>query len=151
MTLPRLALLGFSAIALAQQHPNFSGTWTLNLAESDFSDKHASPPDGLVLTVHHNGDDFRYDTARRKDGKKSQGHLDLTIGLSLDQNSGATAAAEWKAEKLEFKLLQNAGQSDSVDTWSLSADGNKLTSDLVVHLPKNSGEARVRRVFDRKN
>lgn len=154
MTLSRIVLFSaVAAIAAAQQHSNFSGTWNLNLAESDFSDKHASAPDSLVMSVHHKGDDFRYDTVRQKDGKKSQGHLDLTIGLSIDQ-TGGTAAAEWKADKLEFKLLNNAGQavqSDSIETWSLSADGKKLTSDLAVHLPKNGGDAHMRRVFDKKN
>ena len=30
--------------------PNFSGTWKLNVAESDYSDKRAVVPDRLVLT-----------------------------------------------------------------------------------------------------
>jgi hypothetical protein len=154
MTLVRIArLFAVATFAVAQQHPNFSGTWKLNLTESDFTDRHASAPDSLVLTVHHKGDDFKYDSAREKDGKKGQGHLDLTIGIPLDQSSG-TAAAEWKADKLEFKLLNNAGQetqSETVDTWSLSPDGKRLTSDMITHLPKNGGEAHVRRVFERKN
>jgi hypothetical protein len=152
MTLPRLALFSALAVmAMAADHPNFSGTWKLNLAESDFIDKHASAPDSLVLTVRHEGDDFRYDSQREKDGKKSRGHLDLQIGLSIDQ-SGGTAAAEWKADQLEFKLIYNPGQQnqyDAIETWSLSTDGKKLTSDFVTHLPKNGGEARVRRVFDK--
>ena len=40
---------------------------------------------------------------------------------------------------------------EAVDTWSLSPDGKKLTSDYVVHLPKNAGDSHVRRVFDKKN
>lgn len=155
MTLPRFALLAvFASIAYAQQHPNFGGTWILNRAESDFTDKHASAPDRLVLTVHHKGDDLRYDTVREKDGKKSQGHLDLSIGNPNPLGGEGTASADWKGDKLEFKLLNNAGQPsefEAVDTWSLSPDGKKLTSDYVVHLPKNGGESRVRRVFDKKN
>jgi len=156
MTLPRIAVLSvFVAIAAAAQHPNFSGTWTLNLAESDFTDKHASAPDTLVLTVHENGDDVKYRSQREKQGKKSEGHVDVTIGLSGNQIGGdGTASAEWKAEKLEFKLIQNAGeetQYEVVDTWSLSPDGKKLTSDFVTHLPKNGGDVHLRRVFDKKN
>jgi hypothetical protein len=53
MAFPRIALLSVAAIALAQQHPNFTGTWILNRAESDFTDKRAVAPDSLTLTVHH--------------------------------------------------------------------------------------------------
>jgi hypothetical protein len=155
MTFPRIALLfGFAAIAIAQHHPNFSGTWTLNLAESDFTDRHTSAPDRLIWTVHHNGDDLKYELQREKDGKKSQGHVDVTIALPADQGAGeGTASARWIGDKLEFKLIYNSGQEtqfDSIDTWSLSADGKKLTSDMLAHLPKNGGESHVRRVFDKK-
>jgi hypothetical protein len=148
MTLLRTALF-LAVFAVAAEHPNFSGTWKLNLAESDFSDKHASAPDNLTLTVHQNGTDLRYDSQREKDGGKSQGHVDLTIGVSLDLNSGATAAANWTGDKLVFKMLQ--GQAETDETWSLSTDGKKLTSDMIVHLPKNSGEAHVKRVFEKRN
>jgi|SRR5271165_2921421 len=154
MTPSRIVIFAaLAAIAAAQQHPNFTGTWTLNLAESDFSDKHASAPSSLVLTVHHQGDDFRYDLVREKDGKKGRGHTDLVIGIPLEQSAGGTAAAEWKADKLEFKLIYNPGeatQSEAVDTWSLSPDGKKLTSEIVTHLPNNAGDVHVRRVFDKK-
>jgi hypothetical protein len=155
MTLRSIAFfLAFAALAAAADHPDFSGTWNLNLAESDFTDKHASAPTSLVLTVHQHGDDFRYDSVREKDGKKSRGHLDVVIGLAHQPGGDGTASAEWKADQLEFKLLNNAGQPtefEAVDTWSLSGDRKKLTSDYVVHLPKAGGEYRVRRVFDKKN
>ena len=106
----RAAVLMFSAIAFAQQHPNFAGTWTLNRAESDFTDKRAVAPDSLILTVHHKGDDLSYDTVREKDGRKSKGHLDLSVGNPNPLGGEGTASAEWKADKLEFKLLNNAGQ-----------------------------------------
>jgi hypothetical protein len=153
MTLPRLTLC-FALVAFAQSHPNFSGTWTLNLAESDFTDKHASAPDSLTFTVHHKGDNFEYDSVREKGGKKAKGHVDLVISLPNQPGGDGSAAADWKGDKLEFKLIYNAGQDaqyDAVDTWSLSPDGKKLTSDLVTHLPKNGGDAHVRRVFDKKN
>jgi hypothetical protein len=154
MTLPRLLLLlsVFASIAIAQPHPNFSGTWNLNRAESDFTDKHASAPDSLVLTVHQNGDDFSYDSVREKDGKKSKGHLDLVVSLPNPIGGEGTASAEWKADKLEFKLLNNVGQqTETVDTWSLSPDEKRLTSDMVAHLPKNGGDLHIHRVFDKKN
>jgi len=153
MTLRSFALfLALAAIAAAQ-HPNFSGTWSLNLAESDFSDKRASAPDSLLLTVHQQGDDFRYDLLREKAGKKGRGHTDLVIGVPMEQSLGGTASAEWKGSSLEFKLIYNPGEateSEAVDTWSLSADGKKLISELITHLPNNGGDAHVRRVFDRK-
>jgi hypothetical protein len=124
----------------------FSGTWNINLADSDFSDKRASAPDRAVLTVQQQGDAFRYDLLREKDGKKSHGHGDFTVGgPSYESDPAAALTAKWKGDKLEMAT------SDHLDTWSLSPDGRKLTSDLVQRLPKNGGEVHARRVFDKKD
>jgi hypothetical protein len=155
MKLPRIAVgLAFAAIAVAEQRPNFSGTWTLNLAESDFTDKHASPPDSAVMTVQQHGDEVKYRFEREKKGKKGDMRVEVIAGVADQPGGDGTASAVWKADELVFKLIYNAGQEtqfDAIDTWSLSPDGKKLTSDLVTHLPKNGGESHVRRVFDKKN
>ena len=148
-------LLAVAAIAVAQQHPNFSGTWNINVAESDFSDKRTSPPDSLVFTIQQKGEAFKYRVAREKDGKK--GHYDVEVsvnGPAYESDAAGIITMKWKGEKLEIATLYNPGQdrqSDATETWSLSADGKKLTSDVVQRLPRNAGEVHVTRVFDKKN
>jgi len=155
MTLFRTALLlGAAGIAAAQQHPNFSGTWNLNVAASDFSDKRASVPDRLVLTVQQSGDALKYRCDREKDGKKHHYDVDLTIGgPPYESDAAGVVTAEWKGDKLEIPTLFNPGQdrqSDQTETWSLSPDGKKLTDDLVIRLPRKAGEVHIKRVFDKQ-
>jgi len=81
MTFVRTCLLiCVAGISVAQQHPDFSGTWNLNVADSDFSDKRAVVPDRLVLTVQQSGNALKYRFAREKDGKKTHYDVELTIG-----------------------------------------------------------------------
>jgi putative CocE/NonD family hydrolase len=60
--------------------PNFSGTWKLKLADSDYSDPNASKPDSLVRTVKQTGDSLSYKVEREKNGEKTQFQVDLKIG-----------------------------------------------------------------------
>ena len=143
-----------ATIATAQQRPNFSGTWKINVAESDYSDKRASAPDRLVFTIQQKGDKLKYQVTREKDGKKGYFEVDVTIGGSAYESDAAgIVSASWKGDKLEIPTLFNPGQdrqSDQTQVWSLSPDGKKLTDDLTVRRPKNGGEVHVRRVFDKQ-
>ena len=48
----RLALTFAIAIAGAQEVPNLSGTWHLNVQKSSWG-KHAKPTSGIVMIEHH--------------------------------------------------------------------------------------------------
>src|SRR5450631_369510 len=148
------ALWIFAAIAAAEQHPDFSGTWNLNIGASDFSDKRAVAPDRLAITVHQKGDSLKYRNEREKDGKKRHFDVDLTIGEStFESNDAGVVSAAWKNNVLEITTLFNPGQdrqSDQIEIWSLSSDRKRLTDDLVVHLPKNGGDVHIRRVLDKQ-
>lgn len=138
----------------AQQHPNFSGTWNLNLSESNYSDKSASKPDRLVISVQQKGESLRYRLEREQNGKKGSFDVSLTIGGDIFESDAAgVVTAEWKGDQLVIKTLYNPGQdrqSDQVETWSLSPDGKRLTDDMHIHPPNNGSEVHVRRVLDKQ-
>ena len=155
MTLVRISLLlCVAGISVAQQHPDFSGTWNLNVADSDYSDKHAVVPDRLVLTVQQSGDALKYRLAREKDGKKTHYDVELTIsGPPYESDAAGVVTAEWKGDKLEIPTLFNPGQdrqSDQTETWSLSADGKRLIDDVLIHPPRNGPEVHIKRVLDKQ-
>jgi hypothetical protein len=57
--------------AYSQTKPNYSGTWRLNVAESDFGDKRIALPDSLVWTLQQRTGHLRYTVERARQGKKS--------------------------------------------------------------------------------
>lgn len=143
-----------AAVLSAQQHPDFSGIWHLNSAESDYSDSHAVKPDRLILTVQQKNNALRYRFERQKDGKKGSFDVDLRIGgAPFESDTAGVVTAEWKGAKLQVQTVYNPGQdrqSDQIETWSLSTNGERLTDDLLIHLPNNAGEVHVRRVLDKQ-
>ena len=126
----------------------------MNITDSDYSDKHASVPDRIVLVIQHNGDSFKYHLERTKDGKKGSYDVDLTIGGEpLVSDEAGIVKVEWKGDRLEIQTLYNPGQdreSGQNETWSLSADGKKLIDDLRIHPPRKAPEVHVKRVFDKQ-
>jgi hypothetical protein len=148
-------IAAMSAIAAAQQHTNFSGTWNFNVTESDYSDKRTSPPDRMSINIQQKGDTFKYHFELERGGKKAEFDVHVTVGgPAYESDAAGIITLAWKGDKLEISTLYNPGQdrqSDATEIWSLSSDGKKLTSDLVQRLPKNGGEVHVRRVFDKKN
>ena len=60
-------LFAIAGLVGAQSHPNFSGTWKLNVAESDFNDKRAVVPDRLVLTIQHKNDKLKFKNEWQKE------------------------------------------------------------------------------------
>jgi hypothetical protein len=152
----RLVLLCVLAPAFlaAQSHPDFTGTWKLNVAESDFSDKRFVVPDRLVYTLRQKGDSMKFGMDSEARGRKNKWTIDLAIGGSPHVSDEAGIInAEWKGNKLVLDVLYNPDnerRSDQQQTWSLSDDGKKLIEDLVVHPPKSTLELRTKRVFDKQ-
>src|SRR5579864_5235286 len=77
-----------AACAGAQSKPNFSGTWKLNLAESDYTD-HGVVPDRLVRTLRHNGNTLGYMEDWQKGDRKSHFDIELEIGGGADESDAA--------------------------------------------------------------
>ncbi|MGC9945206.1 MAG: hypothetical protein ABSF64_02315 [Bryobacteraceae bacterium] len=115
----------------AQAKPNFSGSWKLNTAKSDFgampapdtrNDKivHADP--GLTDSFTQSGPrgelaaEMKYST----DGKETTNSL---------RGNQIVSIAKWEGDELVIaaKTSMQGADITFTDRWSLSADGNTLT------------------------
>jgi len=148
------SIVAVSAMGWAQPHPNFTGTWKINVAESDYSDKRAVVPDRLVLTVQHRNDKLKLRNDWERAGKKNNFDFELTIGGAAHESDAAgIVTAEWKGDALVVSYLYNPGterQSNQVETWTLAPDGKRMLEQVVVHPPGDRPEVRIKRVFDKQ-
>ena len=115
--------------------PDFSGTWNLDVAKSDFAG--APAPDSIVHVIEHKDPNLKITTTQ----KGQQGELTNTRNLTTDGkesvNKMRTMAGEqdvkstttWKGNKLAnaFKLDIQGSAIDINETWDLS-DGGKVLS-----------------------
>jgi uncharacterized protein len=132
--------------------PNFTGTWRLNLAESDFSDPHAAKPDSLVRTVQQEGDSLSYKVQRQVQGRKAEFQVDLIIGgRAFESNQVGIVTARWEGETLSIRTVTNPGgdrQTEQMEKWTLSPDGTRVIDSFSARLPDGT-EIKIRRVFVR--
>lgn len=145
-------IVALTAGAGAQSKPNFSGTWKLNPAESDFTD-HGTVPDRLVRTLRHNGNTLGYMEDWQKGDRKNHFDIELEIGGGADESDAAgIVKVEWKDSTLLVHILYNPGtprQAEQSEIWSLGDDGKKLTDQTVWRTAKGQ-EFHIRRVFDKQ-
>jgi len=141
-----------TASAAALGKPNFSGTWKLNLAESDFSDPHAARPDSLVRTVQQTGDSLRYRVEREQQGRKAEFQVDLKIGgRAFESNQAGVVTAQWEREVLVIRTVFNPGssrQAEQTERWTLLPGGTRMTDNVTVKLPDGT-QIQIRRALER--
>jgi hypothetical protein len=115
--------------------PDFSGTWNLDVAKSDFAG--APAPDSLIYVIEHKDPNLKITSTQ----KSPQGELTNTRTLTTDGkesvNKMRTMAGEqdvkstttWNGNKLAnaFKLDIQGSAIDINETWELS-DGGKVLS-----------------------
>jgi hypothetical protein len=142
--------LALTLCATVQTHPDFSGKWLLNQAESNY--RANKPPDRLVRTIKQKGDKLSYKVESDRNGKKGGFEVDLTIGgEGYESDAAGVVSAEWKGSSLLIATLYNPTSdhpSDQTETWVLSEDGNKVVDELEYH--SKQGTARITRVFDKQ-
>jgi hypothetical protein len=138
-----------AAPASAGPKPNFSGTWKLDVAKSDFG---ILPPDNSrTYVIEHN--DPAIKVAVTVDG--AQGKQDFTINLTTDgkeavNNLGGLEAKStlgWEGNTLvenqKFKFQDN--DVTAKDVWLLSDDGKTLTHSA--HYVSPMGELDTKLIF----
>jgi hypothetical protein len=146
-----LLLIAFAAFA-DDAKPNFSGTWKLNAAKSDFGPM--PPPDSRTDTVDHKDPvikesvamstgqgDMSWDLAYTTDGKESKGSI---------MGSDITTTAHWEGTTLIVDSKANFGGSDMTlhGTVVLSDDGKTLTR--AVHISGPMGEGDQKLIFEKQ-
>jgi hypothetical protein len=140
----------------AQNLPNFSGTWTLDAAKSDFG--MMPPPDSIVMVIDHKEPSLKVTTTQKgqmgdssndstytTDGKDNVNKMRSPAG---DQD--VKSATKWNAQALiTTRTIEAQGMSIGIDdSWDLSADGKVLTVNRQIKTPQ--GDFGTKLVFNKK-
>jgi hypothetical protein len=148
--------LPMTVTAWAQATPDFSGTWKLNIDDTEFPAARPSPATfSVVRTVEQKRTELRLKIERVNNGRKS-GFDFVTIpiggGPPHESDEAGIISAEWKGATLHFTYLYNPGtarQSERTEDWTLSPDGKKLIDQEWTKRP-DGPELRYKVVFDRQ-
>jgi hypothetical protein len=154
-TVAAIMLVAVSALA-QNATPNFSGTWTLDLAKSDFGP--APPPDSVVMTIDHKEPSLKSTTVQK--GQQGDATNESTITTDGKENVNKLRAAgidqdvkstsKWNGRKLTTeRVLEIQGMSIGMnDAWELSDDVKVLTIVREINTPQGSFSTRM--AFNRK-
>jgi hypothetical protein len=137
-------LLTVTAAVAQTATPNFSGTWKLDLAKSDFGP--IPPPESIVMVIDHKDPalkisvtqksqmgDASNDSTYTTDGKDNVNKMASPAG-----DMDVTSQTKWKGQSLTTsRTIQAQGMTIGVDeSWDLSADGKVLTINRQLKTPQ---------------
>lgn len=138
--------------AFAQQKPEFSGTWKLNVAKSDFG---ALPgPDSRTDVITHKDPSMTDDvTSEGAQGKQQYTVKYTTDGKEVTNQIGpleVKSTLKWDGGNLVVSSKFKIGDSDvnAQSTWSLSADGKTIT--ISVHFASTMGETDQKIILEKQ-
>jgi hypothetical protein len=129
--------IGLATLASAQNPPtpDFSGTWTLNLAKSKLVKGSPLISETIVIVCSGQTMQFHYTTTRR-----DYTYTFITDGqehpVAQYQDGAEIAKAAWKKEGTVIALVVKSKSSNmpaflettgGKDTWTISSDGRVLT------------------------
>ncbi len=128
------------ASAYAQQKPNFTGTWKLNVAKSDFGEDPVPKSRTDVITHKDPSLTDQVSTEGAK-GKQEYTAVYTTDGKEVVNKQGARelySIFHWDGSKLvnDSKLHVNDEDIIIKQIWSLSADGNTITQNVHYNTPE---------------
>jgi hypothetical protein len=136
----------------AQAKPDFSGTWKLNVAKSDFGPLPA--PESRTDVVTHKEPSLS-DTVT---AEGSLGKMQYTANYTTDGKEAVNKISEldmkstlkWAGSSLVIssKFVYNGSDVASEATWTLSSDGKTLN--INVHFTSSLGEADQKLVYDKQ-
>jgi hypothetical protein len=157
MTRPLLTLAIAAALtctaAVAADKPDFSGSWKLNNAKSDFGPM-PQGPDKFERKVDHKDPEMKVSTTQAMQGNERTSDSAYTIdGKEHDVQMGPATAkvtATWKDSTLEViaKREIQGNAITSAEKWSLSPDGKILTVDS--NITTSQGEFKLKFVLDKQ-
>ena len=136
--------------------PNFTGTWVLDVAKSDFGPMPG--PDSVVMVIDHKEPALKVTTTQKSqmgdssndssyttDGKNNVNKLRSPAG---DQD--VTSTTKWNGKVLATsRTIEAQGMSIGIeDTWELSADGTVMTVNRQLKTPQ--GDFSTKLVLNKK-
>jgi len=132
--------------------PDYSGTWKLNVAKSDFGP--APAPESQVDTIVLDGPSLKISTNQ----EGAQGKMKYDVQLTTDGKEVAyhvgdreiKAAAQWDGGLLVVNRKLNVNDMDIAlkDTWTLASDGKTLNHS--VHITTAMGEFDQKIIFEKQ-
>ncbi len=144
------SLLLFAANALPQAKPNFSGTWKVNIALSDYGPlpkptsqtnkvNHQEPSLTQIVVTTSSGGEASTDAKYTTDGRECVN--------SIEGNKLASKV-RWEGSQLVFDsvLKTDGGQLSIVDRWSMH--GKNLQ--VLRHLQTPEGQGDLKLIFDKQ-
>lgn len=147
-----LTVTAFAASLAAQSKPNFSGTWKLNVAKSDFGPLPA--PDSRTDVIEHNDPVLKVNTnAETAQGKQNFSSTYTTDGKEVMNKQGPRdikSTVLWEGSNLVVNSKFSFNDSDIVvkSVWTLAADGKTLTQN--VHFTSQMGEADQKVIYEKQ-
>jgi hypothetical protein len=142
----------FFCFAIAQAKPNFSGTWSLNLATSDFGP--APKPEKVTTTIEHAEPNLRVSTdITGPQGQRVTKSNYTTDGAEVTNVNGPVemkSKAKWDGDVLviESKGKFQDNELTIVDKWSLSSGGKTVKQ--TKHIVVQQGEFDQTYVYDKQ-
>jgi hypothetical protein len=139
------------AVTVSAQGPNFTGTWTLDAAKSDFGP--IPPPESIVMVIDHKEPtlkvnvtqktpmgDATNDSTYTTDGKDNINKLRSPAG---EQDVKSTT--KWNGKMLTTsRTIDAQGMSIGIDeAWDLSADGKVLTINRMLKTPQGDFNTKI--------
>ncbi|HXA64615.1 MAG TPA: hypothetical protein VNV82_05665 [Bryobacteraceae bacterium] len=132
--------------------PNYSGTWKLNVAKSDFGP--IPGPDTRTDVIEHNDPTLKVSTAQEGAQGKQEYTLNMTTdGKEMTNTPGGLEVKSiggWEANNLVMNIKLRVQDNDvaAKTTWLLSEDGKTLTQNQ--HLSTAMGELDQKMVFEKQ-
>ncbi len=155
----RYAALACAAAALlvalpgaAQDKPNFSGTWKLNAAKSDYGPIPA--PEKLQRTIKHSDPDLNISTTQTgQQGESTTELVYTTDGKPVTNKTPrgeVTGNAKWDGNVLVIasKREMQGAEITTNERWTLSEDGKMLTIVIKINAPQ--GDFEIKTVLDKQ-
>ena len=138
--------------AVAQQKPDFSGTWKLNVAKSEFG---ALPgPKSRVDVITHKDPSLSVNVTQ----EGADGRLQYTANYTTDGKEAVNqigprevkSTLKWAGSNLLMtsKLVYNDVDVTGELTWALSADGKTRT--VSIHYASAMGETDQKLIFEKQ-
>lgn len=139
------------ASVFAQQKPDFSGTWTLNVAKSDFGDL-GGPVRRTDVIIHKSpslSSDIAADTIQGKQVFKTNYTTDGKETVNKMGTVEIKSTAKWVGNNLVISSTYVLGVPVSSEaTWTLSLDGKTLT--MSTRFKGSLGDTAQKLVFQKQ-
>ena len=146
----RLGVLLLSLAAAAQDKPNFSGKWLLDMEKSEFS--HFPPPMAQTNAIEHQGVNIKLtQTIRISDGPDGEASFERHYTTDGHENVNklgprdAKSTSRWDGGKLIIlmRLETPDGTGEIEESWALAEGGKQMVVSRDFKEPDGGGIQRL--------